>query len=111
MKVILIFKKWNLRRLRLGPLPKIMEWNSDVLNDVIFDEDHHEIVIVKDIDMFPMCKHHLVSFTEKVPIRYFPNKQFPGLSKLERIVEINSTTLQVQEHLMKQIALVITENL
>uniref|UniRef100_A0A4W3H647 GTP cyclohydrolase 1 n=1 Tax=Callorhinchus milii TaxID=7868 RepID=A0A4W3H647_CALMI len=76
---------------------------EDVLHNAVFNEDHDEVVIVKDIDMFSLCEHHLIPFYGKVHIGYLPNKKVVGLSKLARYV--------IQERLTKQIAAAITEAL
>ncbi|XP_028299741.1 GTP cyclohydrolase 1-like [Gouania willdenowi] len=83
----------------------------DVLNEAIFDENHEEMVIVKDIDFFSLCEHHLVPFFGKAHVAYLSNRKVVGLSKIARIVEIYSRRLQVQEHLTKQIAQAISEAL
>jgi len=81
----------------------------DVLHDALFDVDYDEMVIVKDIEFFSMCEHHLLPFFGKAHIAYVPNGKVIGLSKIPRLVDVFARRLQVQERLTRQVGEAITD--
>ena len=83
----------------------------DVVGDAIFAEDHKSMVMVRDIELYSMCEHHMLPFFGKAHIAYIPDGKIVGLSKLPRIVEVFARRLQVQERLTEEIAGAIEEML
>lgn len=77
---------------------------EEILNGAIFNEKYDEMVIVKDIDFYSMCEHHLLPFFGKVHIAYIPDGKIVGLSKIPRVVDIFARRLQVQERMTQEIA-------
>jgi len=76
---------------------------EDIIRTAMFTENYRQMVIVKDIDFYSMCEHHMLPFFGKAHVAYIPNKQITGLSKIARIVEIYARRMQVQERMTTQI--------
>jgi GTP cyclohydrolase IA len=82
-----------------------------VINKALYSEGPQDMIVVRDIDFFSLCEHHMLPFFGKCHIAYIPNKKIVGLSKLARLVEIYSRRLQVQERLTRQVADTIEKHL
>jgi len=84
---------------------------KEIINGAIFNEKYDEMVIVKDIDFYSLCEHHMLPFYGKVHVAYIPNGKIVGLSKIPRIVEVFARRLQVQERFTNEIADTLQEYL
>jgi len=84
---------------------------KEILQNALFDEDYNEMVIVKDIELYSLCEHHMLPFFGKAHIAYIPNGKIVGLSKIPRVVDVFSRRLQVQERLTEQVLDCINETL
>jgi len=81
----------------------------EILNDALFDVEYDEMVMVRDVDFYSLCEHHMVPFFGRVHVAYIPNHKVVGLSKIPRLVEMYARRLQVQERLTTQIAETLVE--
>ena len=78
--------------------------SEEVINGALFEESHQNMILVKDIEMYSLCEHHMLPFFGKVHVAYIPNGKIVGLSKIARLVEVYARRLQVQERMTDQIA-------
>ncbi|MBC8293648.1 MAG: GTP cyclohydrolase I FolE [Proteobacteria bacterium] len=84
---------------------------DEVIDDALFTEDYSEMIIVRDIDFFSLCEHHMLPFYGRAHVAYVPDKHIVGISKLARLVECYARRLQVQERMTSQIAGFIQDKL
>ena len=82
---------------------------ADVVGDALFEEEHRSMVMVRDIEFYSMCEHHMLPFFGRAHVAYIPNGRIVGLSKLPRVVEVFARRLQVQERLTEQVASAVEE--
>ncbi|MBI5357848.1 GTP cyclohydrolase I FolE [Candidatus Saccharibacteria bacterium] len=84
---------------------------DDVIGGAIFEEDYNELVLVKDIEIYSLCEHHLLPFVGKAHVGYIPDKRVIGLSKIARVVDMFARRLQLQERLTKEIVEALQDKL
>ena len=84
---------------------------EEAIGDGVFDEDHHNMVVVKDIELYSLCEHHMLPFFGRMHVAYIPNGRILGLSKVPRVVDVFARRLQVQERLTEQVAKAIMDAL
>jgi len=82
---------------------------KEILNEALFDSTNNEMVVVRNIEFYSMCEHHILPFFGRVSVAYIPDKKVVGLSKIPRLVDVFARRLQIQEQLTEQIADVIME--
>jgi GTP cyclohydrolase I len=84
---------------------------KEVINDALFTEDYQEMIVLKDLDFFSLCEHHILPFFGKCHVAYIPKHRIVGISKLARLVEVYARRLQVQERMTTQIANILMDEL
>lgn len=84
---------------------------KSVINGALFSEDYQEMIVVKDLDFFSLCEHHILPFFGKAHVAYLPKSRIVGISKVARLVEVYARRLQVQERMTTQIANILMEEL